>query len=230
MFLILSFTYRNGIALYVVLLALNMRAASIIFAFFFPQNIHFAHPLSWCSPRMADLNSTLRYIGCTSLPAIESNYWYIVFHRYVSASLAVSNCLVKTLLPGLTSNGRSWGTLAACMGCADGWVTLLVILTYSSNCLSLSYYWSSRFLPSKGTGCSRRWVHRISCGWKEKIGLSVIIVITFSHRKIMLMILYALDREIGVAHTVNKPIWNYSRIPPAGKRRRIRRNGVPGIY
>ena len=82
----------------------------------------------------------------------------------------------RDIVPGLTSNGRSWGTLAARMGCADGWVTL-IILTSSSNCISLSYYWSSRLLSSKGAGCSRRWVHRISCGRKEKIGLSVIIVI-----------------------------------------------------
>ena len=44
------------------------------------------------------------------------------------------------------------------------------------------------------------------------------------------MVLYALDREIGLAHTVNKPIWNYFRTPPAGKRKRIGRNGVPATH
>ena len=69
-FLILSYVYRNGIAHYVVLLALNLREGSIIFAFFFPPNIHFVHPLSWCSHQTAGLNSTLRYVG-----DIGRSYW-----------------------------------------------------------------------------------------------------------------------------------------------------------
>lgn len=156
-----------------------MRAASIIFAFFFPQNIHFVHPPSWCSLRMADLNSTPRYYWRSFLPVIESNYWYVIYISQICISFtSCKQSFSQDIVTGLTSNGRSRGTLAARMGCADGWVTLLIILSYSSDCTSLSYYWSSRLLSPKGTGCSRRWIHRISCGWKEKIGVSVIIVIT----------------------------------------------------
>ena len=97
----------------------------------------------------------------------------------------------QDILPGLTLNARSRGTLATRMGCANRWVValLLVMLAYSA-WLPLSYYRSSRFLSSQGTGCSRRWVHRISCRWKEKIGLFVNILII-----LLMIILIATTRS-----------------------------------
>lgn len=84
-------SYRNGIALYVVLVALNMKAVSIIFAFFFPRNIHFVHRLSWCSPRTADLNSTLKCV-LFSLPVWIGHREQLLICYISQICISFTNC------------------------------------------------------------------------------------------------------------------------------------------